>query len=132
MLRLPEKKKKKKSSPVRREEQEGHRHREKEHDRRREREEWRNMEGHESWRRTEGRIEEEERREGRSREERRREDAASFLDLGQLIRQEVQRAFLSLLPAGASGSAPSQARPTTMTPPPSINWAELIARSTSN
>ena len=77
------------------------------------------------------RIEEEERRERRSREERKREDTAGFLDLAQLIRQEVQRAFLSLLPPGASGSAPSLARTTTVTPQPSINWAELLARSTS-
>ena len=123
-------------SPVRREEEERHRPRE-EGQGRRGGEERRGREGDQERRRMrDERIEEDERREGRSkeegsREERRREDAAGFLDLAQLIRQEVQRAFLSLLPPGASGSAPSLARTTTVTPQPSINWAELIARSTS-
>ena len=53
---------------------------------------------------------EEERKENETREEeRRRSEKRSFLDLSQMIRQEVQNAILAILPAAASGSGASQA-----------------------
>ena len=46
------------------------------------------------------------RREERSREERRRQESGSLLDLAQLVRQEVQRAFLTLLPPAVARGPP--------------------------
>ena len=65
-------------------------------------------------------------------EERRSQDtAAAFLDIGQLIRQEVQKAFLAMLPAVGSGSG---AIPTPTTTPASrptmgpgmLSYAEAV------
>ena len=114
-------------SPVRREQEQGHRLREEEQGRR-ERDERRSREEEQEMRR---------RREDRSREERERDErkkndsAHNFLGLAELIRQEVQRAFLAILPPpGASGSVASSPRTTAVTPMPS--WAEIFSRSSSN
>ena len=75
---------------------------------------------------------EEREREERGRQERKKEDAANFLGLSELTRQEVQRAFLTMLPpAGASGSVANPLRPQAVTPMP--NWAEqLFSRNNRN
>ena len=94
--------------------------------RRREWEERRFLEGDQERRSRGGRREEERSREGKN-----QQDSNNFLDLAQMIRQEVQRAFLSLLPpAGASGSATGLPRMPAATPTPS--WAELLGRVSSN
>ena len=73
---------------------------------------------------------EERKRDERVREERKSKDSSDFLDLAQIVRQEVQRALLTLLPAaGASGSVPGLPR-TQVNPVPS--WAELLGRSNTN
>ena len=89
-------------------------------------------------RRTRDEEQERRRREGGRWEERReegkREEPAGFLDIAQIIRQEVQRAFLSLQPLpGASGSAASlpSAR-TTLPVSPVPNWAEIFGRCSNN
>ena len=91
---------------------------------RREREDWRSMEEEKERRRRERRRGEERERGERGREEKNRQESDSFLDLAKPLRQEVQRAFLSLLPAPAASGPP------TVTPAP--NWAELLGRSSSN
>ena len=125
-------------SPVRREPQEGYRPRGREEPRRWEREEMRSRGGDQDRRREEERSrgEEQERRredersrEEKSREERKRQESASFLDLAQIVRQEVQRAILSLLPAGASGSV-SGPRTPPVSPMPS--WADMLSRCSTN
>ena len=125
-------------SPVRREHEEGgwsSRRREQEvrprtrdeEPGRRERDDWRSLEEEQDRRRREDRSKIERYREERGREERKQQEASSFLDLAQLVRQEVQRAFLSLLPPAAASGPP---RTPTVTPAPS--WAELMGRSNRN
>ena len=121
-------------SPVRREQEEGWRqHPRKEEQNWREREERRGREeDHEVRRRREKSREqksyEEKSREQRSTEESNRRESAPFLDLAQLVRQEVQRAVLALLPqpVASGGAAGGLAVPT------APNWAELLGRRTSN
>ena len=107
-------------SPVRRELEE-RRHPREEELGRRDREDIRRREEEEERRRREERGREERIREGRK-----KDDNASFLDMAQMIRQEVQRALLTLLPLpGASGSSPA----VTPAVPRMPNWAEMIARN---
>ena len=91
---------------------------------RREREDWRSMEESKERRRRDERREEERHREERGREERKQQESASFLDMAQLVRQEVQRAVLSLLPQAAASGPP---RAPTVTP--ASSWTELMGRS---
>ena len=119
---------------MRREQEEGRRqHPRKEEQNWREREERRGREeDHEVMRRREKSREqksyEEKSREQRSTEESNRRESAPFLDLAQLVRQEVQRAVLALLPqpVASGGAAGGLAVPT------APNWAELLGRRTSN
>ena len=124
-------------SPGRREQEGRHRPREEEPGRR-EREERGSIEEEQERRRRDERNREERNREERNREERKREerrpDSASFLDIAQLIRQEVQRALLPLLPLlpspGAGGSVTGLPRNQNVTT--GLNWAELCGRSRMN
>ena len=121
-------------SPVRREQEPRHRTREEPvrgaREERREGGERREDVDQERRRREERCREESRRRDERSREEGRKSQS-DFLDLAQLIRQEVQRAFLSLLPQpGASGSAAGPLRTPAVTTTP--NWAELLGRVNIN
>ena len=117
-------------SPVRRRQEEDWRHhpREEEHHRR-EREEGRRREDELDLRREE-RNREQMSKEQRSREQRSTEEA-SFLDLAQIVRREVQRALLGLLPQPVASGGVDQSRPgqAVQTAP---NWAELLGRNTSN
>ena len=118
----------------RREEEQGRRERDEQGGRNRRSED----EDHE--RRREERIRREEReREVRGRGERQKPETAPFLDLAQMIRQEVQRAFLALLPPpGASGSV--QGPPGPQMPlgprnpaaPSTLSWADIFSRNTQN
>ena len=114
-------------SPLRREREERLRLREEQHGRG-EREERRKREEEQDMRRRR----EDRDREERGREERKKDDSAHFLGLAEMIRQEVQRAILTMLPpSGASGSVASHPRPQTVSPIPS--WAEqLFSRNSSN
>ena len=119
-------------SPVRREQEPRHRPREErvrgEREERREGEDRREDVDQERRRRDERCREESRRRDERSREESRRRKSDIFLDIAKLIRQEVQRAVLTLLPSpGASGSVAGGV-PRTQ----AVNWAELLSRNISN
>ena len=95
------------------------------------REERRSQEELQERRRREERSREERSREERSREEREKDKQNSFLDLASLVRQEVQKADLSLLhPTGAGGSAVGH--PRTQVGPPVLNLAELLSQRLTN
>ena len=97
------------------------RRREEDQERRRREERRTREEEQEKRRREDGRRED-------RREEGRKEDSANFLDIAQIIRLEIQRAFLSLMPQpGVSGSA---ARTPPVSPMP--NWAEIFSRNSNN
>ena len=82
-------------------------------------------------RRSQEELQERRRREERSREEREKDKQDSFLDMASLVRQEVQKAVLSLLhPAGAGGSAAGH--PRTQVGSPFLNWAELLSQRMAN
>ena len=81
-------------------------------------------------RRREERMREERMREDRRREERKREEqenSSSFLDLAQLIRQEINNALSSILPSVASQSRPAVAKTTIP-----VSWAEVLANRVTN
>ena len=118
-------------SPVRRGQEEDRRqHSREEEQHRREREERRGREEEEYdiRRRREEESREHRSREQRSKEERSRREPADFLDLANLVRQEVQRAFLALLPQPVASGAAARG-PAAPTAP---NWAELLGRNTVN